>query len=230
MNYILEGFAAAFKMIVSPDREMAAITLLSFYVSTAATLAATAIGLPAGLLVAVTDFPGRRWIIMFLNTMMFIPSVLVGLLVYAFISRQGPLGSLGILYTPAGMIAGQAILAFPVITALTLSAASGIDRRVAKTALSLGADNTQKFLLVFMEARFAMLAAIITGFAKVFSEVGVSMMLGGNIRGYTRNITTAISLETGKGEFALGIALGIIMLTAALLLNILFGYIQGKGR
>jgi tungstate transport system permease protein len=154
---------------------------------------------------------------------------LVGLLVYSFLSRRGLLGNMGILYTPYAMIMGQTLLAFPIIAVLSLSATQGADKRVERTAMSLGANRIQTALLVLVEVRFAMFAAIITGFSRIFSEVGVSMMLGGNIRGYTRNITTAIALETGKGEFALGIALGMIMLTIALLINILLNYFQGKG-
>lgn len=230
MDYIYEGLINAFRMLISLDREMIAITLVSIKVSTAATLLSTLIGVPVGFLVAVKEFRGKRWAVMVLNTMMFVPSVAVGLIVYSFISRRGPLGELGLLYTPYAMIIGQAILAFPIIAALSLSAAQGVDKRVERTALSLGANRMQAALLVFAEGRFAMLAAIITGFSQVFSEVGVSMMLGGNIRGYTRNITTAIALETGKGEFSLGIALGIILLAIAFLMNLLFQYFQGKGR
>lgn len=228
MDYIFEGFINAIGMITSLDREILMITILSIKVSVTATLLATLIGVPAGFLIAVRDFHGKRWIVLVLNTLLSIPSVLVGLLVYSFLSRRGLLGNLGILYTPYAMIMGQMFLAFPIIAVLSLSATQGADKRVERTAMSLGANRIQTALLILVEVRFAMFAAIITGFGRVFSEVGVSMMLGGNIRGYTRNITTAIALESGKGEFALGIALGIIMLIIALFINILLHYFQGK--
>ncbi len=229
MDYIFEGFINAFRMLTSLDREILVVTIVSLKVSATSTLLATLFGVPIGFIVAARDFQGKRWIVMILNTLMSIPSVLVGLLVYSFLSRRGLLGSMGFLYTPHAMIIGQTLLAFPIIAVLSLSATQGADKRVKRTAISLGANRIQTALLVLAEVRFAMFAAIITGFSRVFSEVGVSMMLGGNIRGYTRNITTAIALETGKGEFALGIALGMIMLTIALLINILLNYFQGKG-
>ncbi|MEK7279583.1 MAG: ABC transporter permease [Nitrospirota bacterium] len=229
MDYIFEGFINAIRMLTSLDREILAVTIVSLKVSATSTLLATVMGVPLGFLVAARDFQGKRWVVMILNTLMSIPSVLVGLLVYSFLSRRGLFGSMGFLYTPYAMIMGQTLLAFPIIAVLSLSATQGADKRVERTAMSLGANRIQTALLVLVEVRFAMFAAIITGFSRIFSEVGVSMMLGGNIWGYTRNITTAIALETGKGEFALGIALGMIMLTIALLINILLNYFQGKG-
>lgn len=230
MDYIFEGFINALRMLISLDREVLTITLVSLNVSTTAIFLATLLGIPIGFLVAVKNFRGKRLMVMTLNTIMSFPSVLVGLLVYSFVSRRGPLGGLGILYTPYAMIMGQALLAFPIIAALSLSATQGVDKRVEMTAMSLGASRIQTAFLILTEERFAIFAAIITGFSRIFSEVGVSMILGGNIRGYTRNITTAIAFETGKGEFALGIALGIIMLTIAFSINILLNYFQGKGR
>jgi tungstate transport system permease protein len=228
MDYILEGCRAAFELIVSLDREMVSIALVSLKVSSVATVLATLTGVPVGFCIAVKSFRGKRGVITVLNTLMALPTVVIGLLVYSLISRRGPLGEAGLLYTPWAMIIGQTVLAFPIIAALSLSAVSGIDKRVEMTALTLGADGLQSALLILAEGRFAILSAVIAGFGRVFAEVGVSMMLGGNIRGFTRNITTAIAFETGKGEFALGIALGIILLTVAFSINILFHYLQQK--
>ena len=229
MEYLFSAFINALKMIFSLDREMMGVTLVSLKVSVASTILATAAALPFGFLVATREFPGRRLLIILLNTLMSFPTVVVGLLVYSFISRRGPLGELGILYTPWAMIIGQFILVFPIIAALTLSAVRSMDRNVEKTALTLGANEWQTAMIILSEGRYAILAAIIAGFGRVFAEVGVSMMLGGNIRGYTRNITTTIALETGKGEFELGLALGLILLTVAFIINILFHILQGTG-
>ena len=152
--------------------------------------------------------------------------VLVGLFVFSAISRQGPLGVLGLLFTPTAMLIGQFILATPIITALSISAIRGVDPRIRVTALSLGAHSHQLVMTLILEARFAIMAAIIAGFGRIIGEVGSAMMLGGNIRGYTRSITTAIALETSKGEFSLGLALGIILLTVALSVNILLRSLQ----
>ncbi len=228
MDYILTGLSDALKMIVSFDPEVIRIVLVSIRISTSSIILATLAGVPLGFYVAIRDFWGKRAVITVLNTLMALPTVVVGLLVYSLISRRGPLGPIGLLYTPWAMIIGQTILAFPIVAALSLSATQGIDKRVEKTALTLGASNLRTAFFILAEGKFALLSAIIAGFGRVFAEVGVSMMLGGNIRGFTRNITTAIAFETGKGEFALGIALGLILLTVAFSINILFHYFQKR--
>ena len=228
MDYIFEGFRNAFTLLVSFDREIISIILVSVKVSTTAIILATSAGVPLGFYVAMKDFRGKRVIITVLNTLMALPTVVIGLFVYSFISRRGQLGQLGLLYTPWAMIIGQTILALPIVSALSLSATQGIDKRVEKTARTLGANGLQAAFIILAEGKFTIIAAIIAGFGRIFAEVGISMMLGGNIRGYTRNITTAIAFETGKGEFALGIALGIILLTIAFSINILFHYFQKK--
>lgn len=226
MDYLLEGIIKALKMIISLDREMLTITLVSLKVSFISTLLATMAGIPFGFLVATREFIGKRVAVISLNTLMSIPTVVVGLMVYSFVSRRGPLGHLGLLYTQWAMIIGQCILIFPIVAALSLSATQAIDKRVKNTALTLGANEWQTAFIIMSEGRYAILAAIIAGFGRVFAEVGVSMMLGGNIKGYTRNITTAIAFETGKGEFELGLALGMILLTVAFSINILFHTLQ----
>lgn len=228
MDYIFEGLSSALKMIFSLDKQMLSISFVSIKVSAISTFFAALIGVPVGFTLAISDFWGKKTVISVVNTLMSIPTVVIGLLVYFIICRRGPLGSLGLLYTPWAMVIGQVILASPIVASLSLSAVINLDRRVEKTALSLGADNLQAAFFILSEGRFAIVSAIIAAFSRVFGEVGVSMMLGGNINGLTRNIPTAIALETGKGEFALAIALGMILLTLALLINILAGYFQHK--
>ena len=230
MEYILTGLKSAFWLIFHGDPELLRIVWMSIRVSGIALIFSALVGVPLGLGVAVSSFRGRRAVVTVLNTMMALPTVVVGLVGYSFLTRRGLLGDWGLLYTPYAMMIGQFILATPIIAALSLAAIQSIDERVSMTALTLGADGRQKNLQVIKEARFAILAAIIAGFGRIFSEIGISTLLGGNIRGYTRNITTAIAYETGKGEIALGIALGIILLIIALGINILFQIWQGKGR
>ncbi|HDZ77372.1 MAG TPA: ABC transporter permease subunit [Candidatus Omnitrophica bacterium] len=228
MEYILNGINDAFRMIFSLNAEVLSAVSVSLMVSTVAIFLAILLGLPLGFIIGTNSFFGKKTIITIMNTLLAVPTVFIGLMVYSFICRRGLLGNFGLLYTPWAMIIGQTILAFPIVSALTLSAVSSIDRRIEKTALSLGANKRQVAVCILTEARFAIFSAIIVAFGRVFSEVGISMLLGGNIRYLTRNITTTIVLETGKGEFALGIALGIVLLTVALLINIVFSYLQSK--
>ena len=184
--------------------------------------------MPLGFVIGANHFKGKRSIITFFNTMMALPTVVVGLFVFAFISRQGPLGVLGLLFTPTAMMVGQFILSTPIITALSISAIQGIDPRVKLTLITLGARSYQIVIALMLEARFAIMAAVIAGFGRIIGEVGSAMMLGGNIRGFTRSITTAIALETSKGEFSLGLSLGIILLTVALTINIMLRHLQQR--
>jgi tungstate transport system permease protein len=200
--------------------ELFGIIALSLKVSLAATLLAALAAVPLGFVIAIHEFPGKRPLVVALNTLFSLPTVLVGLFVYALISHSGPLGRLNLLYTPAAMVIGQWLLALPVITALTYSATKGVDERVRPTALTLGADGWQAGLMVLREGRFGLLAAVAAGFGRVISEVGSAVMIGGNIRGYTRVMTTAIALETAKGEFQTGIILGLVLLAAALAVNL----------
>ena len=229
MDFITEGFNRAFFLILSLDREVFAITFLSLSVSTVATLLASVVGVPLGFTVGAGRFPGRHMVITLFNTLLSLPTVVVGLFVFSLISRQGPFGFLGLLFTPAAMVIGQFILAIPIITALTIAAVQSVDRRVRSTALTLGANRIQTGITILTEARFALMAAIIAGFGRVIGEVGAAIMLGGNIRNYTRTITTAIALETSKGEFGFAIALGIILMFVAFSMNILFRFLQQRG-
>ena len=228
MDFIIEGIQKAFQLIFSLDREIFNIVLLSLRVSLTAIILASLVGIPLGFLMAVKDYWGKRLIVALVNTLLALPTVVVGLIVYSLISRRGPLGVFGLLYTPSAMIIGQFILATPIVIALTHSAVQGIDRRVRNTALTLGASEIQSAWTVIKEARYAVLAAVITGFGRVIAEVGAAMLLGGNVKGSTRVMTTAIALETAKGEFGFSIALGIILLLIAFSINILLHYFQSK--
>lgn len=228
MNYLLDGIATALRLIVSLDYEVTHCTLVSLQVSSTAILLASLIGLPLSFCIGMYDFWGKTAVITLLNTLMSLPTVVIGLFVFSFVSRQGPLGVLGLLFTPTAMIIGQFLLATPIITALSVSALKGVDPRVKITALGLGARTHQLIVTLLLEARFAIMAAIIAAFGRVIGEVGAAMMLGGNIRGYTRTISTAIALETSKGEFSLGLALGMILLTVALAVNVVLRYLQQK--
>ncbi|MDP2945238.1 MAG: ABC transporter permease [Atribacterota bacterium] len=228
MDFIVEGIQKAFQLIFTLDNEIFSIVLLSLRVSLTAVILASLLGVYLGFLMAVKDYWGKRFSVSLVNTLLALPTVVIGLIVYSLISRRGPLGIFGLLYTPLAMIIGQFILAVPIIIALTHSAVQGIDKRVRNTALTLGATEAQSAWTLIKEARYAVLAAVITGFGRVIAEVGAAMMLGGNIKGSTRVMTTAIALEASKGEFGFAIALGIILLFAAFSINILLHYFQSK--
>lgn len=228
MNFISDSFKTAVLLILSLDGDVYHAVWTSLAVSTASVLCASALGIPTGLLIAVFQFPFKRLVMTILNTLMALPTVVVGLVVYGMISRQGPLGGLGLLFSPAAMTIGLTVLALPIITNYTLSSLKGADNRILPTALTLGATRMQAYLKLLSEARFGIMAAVIAGFGRVAGEVGIAMMLGGNIRGYTRTMTTAIALETSKGEFAFGLALGIVLMGVALVVNIFLNILQQK--
>ncbi len=230
MSYLLDGITTALRLIVNLDTEVTRCTMVSLRVSAIAILLASLVGLPCSFLIGLYDFKGKKALITLFNTMMAIPTVVIGLFVFTFVSRQGPLGVLGLLFTPSAMVIGQFLLATPIIIALSFAAIQGIDPRIKMTALTLGARSHQVVITLLLEARFAIIAAVIAGFGRVIGEVGSAMMLGGNIRGYTRTISTTIALETSKGEFSLGIALGMILLTVALSVNIALRYLQQKSQ
>lgn len=229
MQDILSGFAQAARLLVSGDAQVWSIVALSLFVSGISTVIGCAIGIPVGAAVGLRRFAGRRLAITTLNVGMALPPVVVGLLVYLFLSRRGPLGFLALLFTPTAMVIAQTILAAPLVAALTVAAVNGVDPAVRLTALSLGATDRQAARRVLAEARFALAAAVVAGFGAVISEVGAVMIVGGNIAGHTRVMTTAIMLETSKGDFALAIALGIILLLVAFAVNLGLSYLQ-QGR
>ena len=228
MDLLIDSFLSAILLVVSLDPEMVAIVGVSLKVSCASTVFAAAIGIPLGFWVSFSDFSGKRLLITALNTLLALPTVVIGLFVYAFISRRGIFGPLDLLYSQTAIIVGQVILIVPVVTVFTISAISRIDARYRRTALTLGANRRQSAWIVFREARFGIVAALIAAFGRVIAEVGVSMMLGGNIKGFTRTMTTAMALEYDKGAFTLAVALGLVLLTLSFGMNMLFHFFQGR--
>jgi tungstate transport system permease protein len=228
MDYFLEGLRQALHILVPPSRELLSIVGLSLLVSGAATLLAAAIGAPLGLWLSVAEFRGRRFLIWLVQTALSIPAVLIGLVVYILVSRRGLLGFMGLLFTPGAIILAQALLATPIIAALTLAALKGQAREARDLAYSLGASRGRMLGTIVRQGRFAFLTAMITGFSRVIGETGMTLMVGGNIKGATRVMTTAISLETMKGNFEIGLALGIVLLVVALLVNAVLQACQGK--
>ena len=230
MDFIVESLRTAFALILSFDGEVFNTVGTSLTISSVAIVFATLISVPIGIVIAINQFTGKTFCLTILNTLMALPTVVVGLVVYGFLSRQGPLGQFGLLFTPAAMMIGQIILATPIVTNYTLAAVVGSDPRILPTAQTLGAGPFTGILVLIKEIRFGIMAALIAGFGRIIAEVGVAMMLGGNIRGYTRTMTTAIALETSKGEFAFGLALGMILLSVALAINIFLNFLQQRSR
>ena len=230
MDLIFDSFASAFLMVFSLDAEMVSIIAVSLQVSCVSTIFSSFVGIPLGFVISYEKFPGKRMVITILNTLLALPTVVIGLFVYAFISRRGIFGPLDLLYTQEAIIIGQTILIIPVVAAFTIAAISRIDERYRKTAMTLGANRLQTAWVIFREARFGIIAAVIAAYGRVISEVGISMMLGGNIKGFTRTMTTAMALEYDKGSFTLAIALGIVLLSFSFGMNLLFHFFQGRIR
>ncbi len=216
---MLQSLRKALELLFSLDRELYAIVLTSLRLAATSTILAAALSIPLGVWLGLTPLRGKKPIVAMLNSLMALPTVVIGLFVYSFISRAGPLGGLGILFTPAAIIVGQLILSFPIVASMVYGGLSRIDPRLPETLATLGASKLDTLWMVILESRVAVLSAILAGFGRVIGEVGVSMMLGGNIRWYTRTITTAIALETSKGEFELGLALGMILMLLAIGIN-----------
>lgn len=219
----------ALRLLVSGDTALWSIIAVSFQVSGMAIVIAIPLALLSAFCLAYLRFPGRRLLIMLSNTLLSMPAVVVGLALYLLLSRQGPLGDWHGLFTQRAMVVGQLILCLPLMIAMGHAAFQAGDRRAWETSLTLGVPPLHAFLTVTREVRFALMAALLAGFGRIIAEVGASMMLGGNILAYTRNIPTAIALETSKGLFAQGIALGMVLLTLAFSLNALLAWFQGKG-
>ena len=228
MTEIWQGFTKAIELIISLDPEVIEIAGKSLSISVTSALLASIIRLPLASLIHFHRFPGKRILLNLIQTFFSIPTVAIGLFVFVLFSQAGPLGGLNLLFTPTVMVLGQIILITPILLGLTVSALSGVDKAVPDTARSLGASGWQTAIVVLKEARFAVMAAVIMGFGRAISEVGIALMVGGNIRGFTRVITTAISLETSKGDLVLSLALGIILLIIALTINILLNQIQQR--
>jgi len=230
MDYFLEGVRAAWHLVFAFDPEIYSILALSLRLALGATLLGSLVGVPVGFLIGSREFRGKQGLVTVLNSLMAVPTVIIGLLGYALFSHRAPLGSLDLLFTPTLIVIGEFFLALPLITSFTVSAVHGVDPTAVLTARTLGAGRAQVAWTVLREARYAVLAAVIVGFGRAISEVGAAMMLGGNIRFYTRTMTTAIALEVSKGEFGLGLALGFFLLLVVFSVNVAFRALQGKGR
>ncbi len=229
MDFLFDSLISAVGLVLDLDMELLAIVAVSLKVACSSTIISSFIGIPLGLLIAFRTFCGKRLVITLLNTLLALPTVAIGLFLYALISRRGILGPMDLLYSQKAIIIGQTILIIPIIATFTIAAINHIDDRYRKTAMTLGANRRQTALLVLHETRFGIIAAVVAAFGRVISEVGISMMLGGNAKGFTRTITTAMALEYDKGEFVLAIALGIILLFISFSLNLLFQFLQGRG-
>jgi tungstate transport system permease protein len=229
METLWDGFRNAFNLILSLDVELVGIVLRSFEISGIALLIATLLGLPVGAALGLKRFPLRGLVISTLNAFMGLPPVVAGLFIYIILSRSGPMGFMGLLYSPTAMIIVQTILAFPIVAALSHSAVVGVGPEIRLAARTLGATPLQSTVAVIREARYGIMSAVIAGFGRVMAEVGAILIVGGNIAGYTRVMTTAIALETDKGDFALALALGVVLLSISVAINIALHFVQKRG-
>jgi tungstate transport system permease protein len=230
MDLILEGIKKAFWLLFTFDPEVMGITSLSLRISGTATLISLVIGISVGAGVALSRFPGRRIVVGLINTGMALPPVVVGLFVTIFLWRNGPFGFLGILYTPGAMIVAQAIIATPIVMGISLAALQQLPARLRLQILALGATRIQMVWILVKEAKLSLLAAVMAGFGGVISEVGASIMVGGNIKGYSRVLTTATVMETGRGNFDVAIALSMLLLLLAYLINLILTQVQQRER
>ena len=221
--------AAALQLLLSGDGELWRIIFTSLGCSVVALLLISPVAIALGFLIAKVTFPGRRMLVVLVQALLSFPTVVVGLVIYMLLSRQGPLGFLRLLFTPEAIIIGYMAIALPVLIVFTLSAVQGADPRIYETARSLGANRWRAALTTLFEVRFGVMAAVFNGFGRVVSEVGCSILVGGNIAGLTRTMPTAIALETSKGEFAQGIALGIVLIVVAIAINGALAWLQGRG-
>ena len=230
MDLIIEGIKKAFLLFISLDPEVINITLFSLKVSGIATFISLFIGISSGTAIALLRFPGKKIVVSLVNTGMGLPPVVVGLFVTIFLWRNGPLGFLEILYTPSAMILAQAIIATPIVMGITVAAVQQLPEKLRLQIIALGATRTQMVWMLVKEAKLPLLAAVMAGFGGVISEVGASIMVGGNIKGYTRVLTTATVMETSKGNFDIAIALSIILLVMAFLVNLVLTLVQQRRR
>ncbi len=228
MHYFSQALLEAIQLISSFDPEVYSIAWTSLKLSLIACCIASVFGILLGIRVATCEFPGKSFLQHMLNTLMAMPTVMIGLIFYGLLSRKGPLGDLGLLYTETAVIIGQACLILPIIMNMTINAVQSADDRLIITLKTLGANSLQLTFPVLSELRYVLLAAVITGFGRAIGEVGAAMMLGGNIQGVTRTMTTAIALETSKGNFELGLALGILLLLIAFTINLLLQCLKSE--
>ena len=230
MDIIIEGIKQAVILLFTLDPEVLGITWLSLKISGTATFLSMFIGVSVGTVVALTKFPGRRFVVSLINTGMGLPPVVVGLFVTIFLWRNGPLGFLEILYTPTAIIIAQTVIATPIVMGISLAAIQALPVNLRLQILALGATRLQMVWILVKEARLPLLAAVMAGFGGVISEVGASIMVGGNIKGYSRVLTTATVMETGKGNFDIAMALGIILMLLAFIINSILTHVQQRER
>jgi tungstate transport system permease protein len=228
LTELWDGFLKALELIYTFNPEVMQIAGRSLGIGLSSTVIASVICIPLAGLIHFNRFWGKRFLVSLIQTFYSIPTVVIGLFVFVMVSNAGPLGGLGILFTPAAIVVGQVLLITPILLGLTISALKGVDQTILDTARSLGASGWQVAALVIKEARFGVVAAVIMGFGRAISEVGISMMVGGNIREYTRVMTTAIALEAGRGDIELALALGMILIFIALAVNIVMNRIQQR--
>jgi tungstate transport system permease protein len=228
MQEIFKGIIKGFELIISLDREIIEISWRSLWISGLACFISCIFCIPIGFILYFYKIPAKGLFLNMIQTLYALPTVLVGLFLFLLLSKEGPLGELNLLFTPWAMVIGQAIIVSPIIIGLTISTLSNLGKEVYETALSIGGSEFQALLQVLREVRFSLISSLLLGFGRAISEVGCAIMVGGNIRGYTRVLTTAISLETGKGNLELSIALGIILLAVALIVNVLLNLFQGR--
>ena len=220
MNFILEGFLEACNLLVSGNAETYSAILATVKVSSGSIACSLLLGIPLGFCLGYFDFSGKKPLRTIVDTLMALPTVFIGLLVYAFITRRGPLGNFGLLFTLPGIAIGQTILALPIVIGLSATAVESMDQKLRIAIMSMGANRTQLFLTSLWESRHGILAGAIAAYGRVMTEVGISMMVGGNIKWHTRTVTTAIALETNKGQFGMGVALGLVLLAIAFCVNL----------
>jgi len=228
MDFILAGFIEAIHLLFSGDGQTWSAVAATLQASTGSMVASLILGIPLGFVLGYFDFPARRQARLLVDTALALPTVFIGLVVYAFISSRGPLGEMGLLFTLPGIAVGQTILALPVVIALSATAVESMDHHLRTLLISLGASRRQLLFSSLWEVRFGVLAAGLTAYGRVMTEVGISMMVGGNIKWHTRTITTAIALETSKGMFATGIALGLVLIGIAFAVNFSLSFLRNK--
>lgn len=229
MDFLLDGFFQALRLLSSGDEETFSAIAATLKVSGYSMAASLLTGIPLGFCLGHFDFPGKKPVRTVVDTLMALPTVFIGLLIYAFLTHRGPMGHMGLLFTLPGIAIGQTVLALPIVVGLSATAVESMDRKLRMALMSLGADRRQLFLTTLWEARHGILAGAIAAYGRVMTEVGISMMVGGNIKWHTRTITTAIALETNKGQFGMGVALGLVLLAIAFGVNVSVSFLRRKG-
>jgi tungstate transport system permease protein len=229
MDFLLDGFFQALRLLSSGDEETFSAIAATLKVSGYSMAASLLTGIPLGFCLGHFDFRGKKPVRTVVDTLMALPTVFIGLLIYAFLTHRGPMGHMGLLFTLPGIAIGQTVLALPIVVGLSATAVESMDRKLRMALMSLGADRRQLFLTTLWEARHGLLAGAIAAYGRVMTEVGISMMVGGNIKWHTRTITTAIALETNKGQFGMGVALGLVLLAIAFGVNVSVSFLRRKG-